>query len=174
MGHIYSLKKSTWQMQVFSRKIWKDEKVHWEEPNQTWTSILLAVKSSVTHTNFNTEPISQNYSSQFSGQRHPKQLSGANYGTEKLVLDIFISQITLMLPRSLFDFFFQCHNSRNAINHFAVCIRVLTLGTCVWLLWIFRWKIFSLKLHFSSLNKFVYRRSNLACRPAWKRCVFCL
>ena len=31
-------------------------------------------------------------------------LQGANYGTEKLVLDIFISQITLMLPRSLFDF----------------------------------------------------------------------
>ena len=104
IGHIYSLKKSTWQMQVFSRKVWKDEKVHWAEPNQTWTSILLAVKSSVTHTNFNTEPISQNYSSQFSGQCHPKQPSGANYGTEKLVLDIFISQITLMLPRSLFDF----------------------------------------------------------------------
>ena len=73
-----------------------------------------------------------------------------------------------------FWFCFQCHNSRNAINHFAVCIRVLTLGTYVWLLWIFKWKIFSLKLHFSSLNKFVDRRSNLACRPAWKRCVSCL
>ena len=91
-------------MQVFSRKVWKIEKVHWAEPNQTWTSILLAVKSSVTHTNFNTEPISQNYSIQFSGQCHPKQPLGVNYGTEKLVLDIFISQITLMLPRSLFDF----------------------------------------------------------------------
>ena len=41
-----------------------------------------------------------------------------------------------------FWFCFQCHNSRNAINHFAVCIRVLTLGTYVWLLWIFEWKYF--------------------------------
>ena len=103
----------------------------------------------------------------------PKTAFRGNYEPEKLVLNIFISQITLMLPRSLW-FCFQCHNSRNAINHFAVCIRVLTLGTYVWLLWIFKWKIFSLKLHFSSLNKFADRRSNLACRPAWKRCVSCL
>ena len=161
-------------MQVFSRKVWKDEKVHWAEPNQTWTSILLAVKSSVTHTNFNTEPISQNYSSQFSGQCHPKQPLGANFGTEKLMLDIFHLADYTNAAKKSFWFCFQCHNSRNAINHFAVCIRVLTLGTCVWLLWIFKWKIFSLKLHFSSLNKFVDRRSNLACRPAWKRCVSCL
>ena len=34
----------------------------------------------------------------------PKTAFRGNYDPEKLVLNIFISQITLMLPRSLFDF----------------------------------------------------------------------
>jgi len=172
-------------MQVFSRKVWKDEKVR--EGGDTQTDVDEYFISQKVHTHISTQPMSSSHS-------FGRRISTANQQTIwsqiKGTFDrqIIVKTVTfvwylllcsyrtlLMLPRSLLICFNATRNEKlKCQNQFAIITTESKREYFAPHSQIWRPKemknIFSQisRLDFPSLNKFIDRCSNLACWPTWQ------